>query len=396
VSNEGAVVSPPPTDIFDGHSQPVRLGLLLGQGGEAAVYEVATDQTSAAKIYSHPLSKEKADKIRLMAAIRNPRLEKLAAWPRGLVTRRSGEPIGLLMPKIADCRDIHHLYSPKGRRTVFLRADWRFLIRAATNMARAFRVVHEAGYIIGDVNHGSILVGQDATVRLIDCDSFQVTSGERCFLCEVGVETFTPPELQEKDFSRAVRTAHHDNFGLAVMVFLMLFMGRHPFAGRYLAEGEMPISQAIRECRFPYGSQHRLVQMEPPPGTPPLSIVGDSVARLFERAFAREALQQGRPDAATWASSLETLEKSTKQCAAHPSHWYLKDLQSCPWGRMEAQTGVSLFPWIAQQAGAIPEQLHQFLSAHRNHPILPINWKAGTHEGRCSPLVWQLCPSRYF
>jgi DNA-binding helix-hairpin-helix protein with protein kinase domain len=139
------------------------------------------------------------------------------------------------MPKIADCKDIHHLYSPKSRRTVFLRADWRFLIRAATNIARAFRVVHEAGYIIGDVNHGSILVGQDATVRLIDCDSFQVTSGERCFLCEVGVETFTPPELQEKDFSRAVRTAHHDNFGLAVMVFLMLFMGRYPFAGRYLA-----------------------------------------------------------------------------------------------------------------------------------------------------------------
>jgi DNA-binding helix-hairpin-helix protein with protein kinase domain len=155
-------VNRPSADIFDGQSQPVRLGSLLGQGGEGAVYELATDRNSAAKIFTHVLSKEKADKIRLMVAMRNSRLEKLTAWPRGILTRRSGETIGLVMPKIADRKDIHHLYSPKSRRTVFLRADWRFLIHAAANTARAFRVVHQSGCVIGDVNHGSILVGQDA------------------------------------------------------------------------------------------------------------------------------------------------------------------------------------------------------------------------------------------
>jgi DNA-binding helix-hairpin-helix protein with protein kinase domain len=29
-------------------------------------------------------------------------------------------------------------------------------------------------------------------------------------------------------------------------------MGRHPFAGRYLGLGEMPIERAIAECRFAY------------------------------------------------------------------------------------------------------------------------------------------------
>jgi DNA-binding helix-hairpin-helix protein with protein kinase domain len=135
------------------------------------------------------------------------------------------------------------------------------------------------------------------------------------------------------------------------MVFLMLFMGRHPFAGRYLAQGEMPIARAIREYRFAYGSRRASVQMEPPPGTPPLTIVDDDVARLFERAFARETIQGGRPEPSMWASALETLEKRTKQCAAHPSHWYLSNLQLCPWCRMEGETGVSLFPWIAQQTG---------------------------------------------
>ena len=341
----------PSADILDGKSQPVRLGALIGRGGEGEVYELAMDRNLAAKIYFNALSKQKIEKIRLMVAMRNPRLEKLAAWPQGVLTRRSGETIGFVMPRIVDRTDIHHLYSPKGRCTLFMRADWRFLLRAAANTARAFRVVHEAGCVIGDVNHGSILVGQDATLRLIDCDSFQVISGNRKFLCEVGVETFTPPELQGKNFKEIIRTPNHDNFGLAVMVFLMLFMGRHPFAGRYLAQGDMTIARAIREYRFAYGSRRASVLMEAPPSTPPLSIVGDDVACLFERAFARDATLGGRPEASTWASALEALEKRTKQCGVHPSHWYLSNLQSCPWCRMEGEAGVSLFPWIAQQTG---------------------------------------------
>jgi DNA-binding helix-hairpin-helix protein with protein kinase domain len=327
------------------------LGALLGKGGEGAVYEIATDRNAAAKLFSNTVAREKAEKLRVMIAMRNPRLDKLTAWPQDILTRRSGETVGLVMPKIADRKDIHHLYSPKSRRTVFVRADWRLLIHASANIARAFRVVHESGCVIGDVNHGSILVGQDATVRLIDCDSFQVISGNRKFLCDVGVETFTPPELQGRNFKEVVRTQNHDNFGLAVMIFLMLFMGRHPFVGRYLAPGDMPIAQAIREFRFAYGSRRASFQMEPPPHTPPLNIVGKTVTLLFEHAFARETTQGDRPDTSTWVSALEALEKHTKRCAAHPAHWYLSDLQSCPWCRIEGETGVSLFPWIAQEAG---------------------------------------------
>ena len=37
----------------------------------------------------------------------------------------------------------------------------------------------------------------------------------------------------------------HDRFGLALVVFHLLFMGRHPFAGRYQHADDMPIEQAI-------------------------------------------------------------------------------------------------------------------------------------------------------
>lgn len=330
------------------NGRPVLLGNKLGQGGEGTVYAVLSDNTLVAKIYHAPLSPERSEKIRTMLRLRNNELAALTSWPLDLLSiQKSGQPIGLLMPKISGRKDVHHLYSPKSRRSEFQRADWRFLIRAAANTARAFAAVHGAGCVIGDVNHGGVLVAQDATVRLIDCDSFQVSAEGRQFLCEVGVETFTPPELQGRSFSGVIRSENHDAFGLAVMIFLLLFMGRHPFAGRFTGAGDMPIARAIKEVRFPYGSRANWAEMSRPPGTPALSIVGPELERLFEVAFARESLREGRPSARDWVTGLVALEKQTAQCVRNHAHWYRKG-SPCPWCSMEDASGVPLFPFVAQ------------------------------------------------
>ncbi len=49
----------------------------------------------------------------------------------------------------------------------------------------------------------SVLAAEEATVRLIDCHSFQVIANGRRFACEVGVETFTLAELQGFGLRRA-------------------------------------------------------------------------------------------------------------------------------------------------------------------------------------------------
>jgi DNA-binding helix-hairpin-helix protein with protein kinase domain len=148
-----------PPKVVDSTGNRVRLGKALGQGGEGAVYEVATNPKLVAKIYHKPLPAERADKIRVMGALRTGTLDALTAWPIDVVREfASGAPVGLLVPKVTNGRDIHQLYSPKSRRAEFQRADWRFLVRAAANTARGFAAVHEAGYVIGDVNHGGVLV----------------------------------------------------------------------------------------------------------------------------------------------------------------------------------------------------------------------------------------------
>jgi DNA-binding helix-hairpin-helix protein with protein kinase domain len=332
--------------LFDDSGRRVPLGNELGRGGEACVFELPDRPGFVAKVYHKLPDREKGEKLLQMVALQNERLLKLAAWP--IVVLRSktgGEIIGFAMPNIGASKDVHLLYSPKSRIRDFPpKVNWAFLIHAAANIARAFAVIHEQGHVIGDVNERNLRVSPDsAVVSLIDCDSFQIHAQNRYFLCEVGVPTYTPPELQEKIFKTVVRTPNHDNFGLAVLIFHLLFMGRHPFAGRFSGKGEMPIEKAISEHRFAYAPDLARTQMQPPPNVLSLSQLSPVVSDLFLRAFSPSGVNSGRPTASDWVGSLTNLEGDLKKCAANPAHNFFKGLTDCPWCSIESHTGVILF-----------------------------------------------------
>src|SRR5262245_51972473 len=328
----------------DTSGQPIRVGARLGAGGEGSVHEVDGRPDTVAKIYHKPLTPERAQKIAAMASLSSPGLQRATAWPSGIIMADGHTPHGLLMPRVAGCKDIHKLYSPKSRKSEFPAADFRFLLSVAANVARAFAVVHQNHCVIGDVNHGSITVAQNATVKLLDCDSFQIAVNGHTYLCEVGVPTFTPPELQGRPFRGIIRTANHDNFGLAVLIFHLLFMGRHPFAGRYLGRGDMPIETAIQQFRFAYGADRTLTQMEPPPHVPALASMSPAIATFFERAFSRQATNgHARPSPGDWIAALDAAGKHLARCKREPNHFYVSASPSCPWCQVEGATGVVLF-----------------------------------------------------
>jgi DNA-binding helix-hairpin-helix protein with protein kinase domain len=228
----------------------LRLNHEIGRGGEGSVFELVGNSNHVAKIYTSPPDNKKVQKLLRMAETAAPTILKIAAWPNDVVVDKSDRVCGFTMSRITARRDIHELYSPKSRSAAFPDADFRFLVHVGANISRAFAAVHDQGHIIGDVNHGNVLVGSDGTVMLIDCDSYQIWNGQSAYTCDVGVPLFTPPELQGKSFRGLYRTKNHDAFGLAVIIFHLLFMGRHPFAGKYLGSGDMPIDKAIAEYRF--------------------------------------------------------------------------------------------------------------------------------------------------
>jgi DNA-binding helix-hairpin-helix protein with protein kinase domain len=321
--------------------RPLELDRLIGKGGEGEVYQIAGNPTKAVKLYTTADRLSRESKISAMVQAELAKHSPLAAFPLAVVHRHDGTFAGFVMRLVGNHRPIHELYAPGSRKHHFPQADYRFLARAATNIAKAFASVHRAGCVVGDINHSGVLVSPTATAALIDADSFQFTVGGRQFLCSVGVPEYTPPELQGKSLQGVVRTTDHDAFGLAVVLFQMLLMGRHPFVGR-VRRGEMPpLEESIRDFRYVY-AEDRDVGMDQPPGTPALSDFSPELAALFSGAFSKGSLGQ-RPSAHAWVSALEQFESSLIQCADNALHFGPKDASECPWCAMEEQLQTFLF-----------------------------------------------------
>lgn len=328
-----------------GAGRPVVLENELGRGGEGVVFNVTGRPDVVAKVYHLPPSKEKADKLVAMANGCTERLRNVAAWPVDTIHDTTTFSVrGFVMHRISRQCDIHVLYGPKTRLRHFPDAGYRFLVHVAANVARAFAVVHDHGHVIGDVNQGGVCVSSQGTVTLVDCDSFQVRAPQRVFSCDVGIPIYQPPELQSvRSYHGLARNWNHDNFGLAVLIFQTLFLARHPFAGSYQGDLDMPIERAIREYRFAYGRDASQRRMKQPPGSLGLGAVSADAAQLFERAFLEAGTQNGRPSALEWISVLDRLLLELRQCALNSAHAFPKTLALCPLCDIEGRIGVLLF-----------------------------------------------------
>lgn len=339
-----------PQLFLDG--RPLRLGKRIGKGGEGEVYALDGRADQALKFYTSADPGGRGAKVEAMVRAGLANRSKLVSFPSAVIRDSNGQLAGFLMRLVQGHKPIHHLYAPGDRKVNFPGADYRFLVHTALNVARALAEVHARNCVIGDINHSGILVSDRAMVALIDADSFQITDAGREFLCAVGVPEYTPPELQGRSLTGIRRTPNHDAFGLAVIVFQLLCMGRHPFIGTF-AHGDMPLERAITEHRFAY-SNRRSVGMRPPPGTVSLKDFPASLAAAFEAAFDPAAQ---RPTAEQWAKLLEQLEANLKRCAANALHYYPSAASECPWCRMERTVGIVLFlPPPDQNAAAASAQ----------------------------------------
>lgn len=322
-------------------NRPLRLAEQLGRGGEGEVFAVADDLSLAVKLYAPGAAANRADKIAAMLsadlAARAPRV----AFPQAAVTDTQNRLVGFAMTRVDGAEPLHELYAPGARKRTFPQADFRFVLRAALNVARAVGAAHEAACVIGDMNHSGFLVDNDATVTLIDADSFQIEAGDRLHLCRVGVPEYTAPELIGLTLAETPRTPDHDAFALAVIVFQLLFLGRHPFAG-VSRRDDLGIAEAIGHHLFAYG-RHRRGDLAPPRGALRLDEVPEPVGLLFERAFAPDAAGH-RPTARDWVRALESFEQTLLVCSDDPRHHHASPDGACPWCRVERLGRTALFP----------------------------------------------------
>lgn len=338
--------------VVDVNGQILHLESQIASGGEGAVYGIKSQQNLVAKVYHKLPSFQTHEKLKSMVQIANPALLSIAAWPKSLLySQKNRELVGFVMPRLSDCHPIQSLYNPVQRLKSFSKASWQFQIRAAVNLAAAFEEVHKAGCLVGDINQSNVLVTHQALIKLIDCDSFQVTQKGKQFLCEVGVQHYTAPELQGKNFKGLVRSENHDRFGLAVLIYQLLFVGRHPYMGIYGGKDDLDFGKLIEQYRFSQGPNAHSWKMSPPPHTPTFVDIPPDVATLFRAAFERGSEQDKRPKPSDWHRVLNRLENSVKECASDAGHKFWNGGASCPWCRISSNGGPEYYFAVAGTMG---------------------------------------------
>jgi DNA-binding helix-hairpin-helix protein with protein kinase domain len=336
--------------VYDSRKAPITLGPLLHRGGEGSIHPVDGQAWLLAKVYATP---REGYEGKLLWMKRNPPAAASSAaghapiaWPRDLLYDGRGQFIGYVMPRVRNAVPLLEVFNPRRRAQTLPAFNWRYLHRAARNLAAAVKALHARDYVIGDLNEGNVLVTPAALVTLIDTDSFQVQEHRQAqivfYPCPVGKPEYTPPELQGKTFNRVVRGPEHDLFGLAVLIFQLLMEGSHPFRSQWLGQGDPPpVAEKIARGWFPY--------LTPPPGpiappthTPALETLHPSVADLVRRCFVDGHTNKAlRPLPEAWEQALAEAERSIVECAS--GHMFAGHQRACPRcggrGRAVAATG---------------------------------------------------------
>ncbi|NLV39603.1 MAG: hypothetical protein GXY15_00030 [Candidatus Hydrogenedentes bacterium] len=322
------------------------LGTRLGRGGEGAVFRISNRPGFVAKIYHKALGRDRIEKLQHMVVLNDNELAANSAWPCELLYRKQTEPpCGFVMQAVPCGHELHELYGPASRKRLLPNATWAYLVHVARNLACAFSVLHARNIVIGDVNQSNAFACLDGKVILVDCDSYQVTSSTRCYPCHVGVPMYTPPELQGMSFRNRCRSPEHDGFGLAVLIFQLLFMGRHPFAGigKMAQHLSLENGEAIRRGLYVYGQLAHQSGMRVPPNTLPINSVPPRVQSLLEAAFVNKGGLFRRPQATDWATALDQLKKGLVICRRNSCHVYSNHLKSCPWCMLAQNMGTVFF-----------------------------------------------------
>jgi uncharacterized protein YegL len=321
----------------------IKLTQAIAGGGEGAIFEIEGQTNIVAKIYHFLGDAYLEQKLQAMLCLKTPELEECTAWPLDVLYSKNSKAIGFIMPKLDFYQSIHELSSPGSRKEKFPEADFLFLINVSINLCRAFSSIHKNGCIVGDVNSSGVFVSRDTRVRFIDCDSFQVYFEGRFFPCLVGKSEYSPPELSGNRSADFLWTANHDFFALAVLIFQLLCLGRHPFAAVSTDKKEISIQSAIAQSLFAFSASASLKEIRPPPNSVSLNAFGPEISTLFERAFSYAAIKEGRPTPEDWIVALQDIRENLNVCSEDNQHKYYRALYRCPWCEIEEKIGTKIF-----------------------------------------------------
>ena len=220
--------------VFDDLGHPQTLEKLLAKGGEGEVFLLEGKPRVLVKRYLPTVRvpgkrwKLTLAKLKIMTRMTKLSADPVYAWPKISVFDGRKESIGYAMRRL-DGVHLQTLCNPMLFKERFPNWTRKDLVKVVLNFLEGVHKLHQNGCLIGDVNPANFLVDADQNVYFIDCDSYQIEDGGKSYPSPVGIPMYTAPEFQGLKFIDHPRTYESEYFSVAVLLFKILMLGRHPY-----------------------------------------------------------------------------------------------------------------------------------------------------------------------
>ena len=212
---------------------------VLAHGGEGVIYKFAKNPAFLIKVCKDDTLRDSRklaafrDRLNAMLALEECRNAPFLAWPLMPVFDADRHVIGFVMRKTSG-RTLRALYAPCQVRRFFPGWNRLNVAQVALNLVNAVQMLARHRVLVNDFNPDNFLIDPFGHVRLIDCDSFQIPGAgdnQNTFLTRTFTPEYTAPELlfHPELFNRE-RTPEQVRFSLAVVVYMILMSGLHPYA----------------------------------------------------------------------------------------------------------------------------------------------------------------------
>nr|WP_230972468.1 hypothetical protein [Archaeoglobus neptunius] len=233
--------------VFLSNGERVRLVETISSGGEGTVYQTDVPNL-VAKIYrKERITADLKEKVSVMVKLREflhvDKSDFSIVWPKALVFNSKKEFVGYVMSR-ADGTPLQKICNSSTLLRKYRHVKRSDLVKIAINTLKALDHLYSYRVLMGDVNQLNILVDEKLKVYLIDTDSYQIGP----FVCKVGKPEFSHPDWIGSKYEDNPRSPRSEGFALAILVFMILLPGKHPFS-KIGGEG---VIDNIKQRFFPY------------------------------------------------------------------------------------------------------------------------------------------------
>lgn len=229
-------------------------------------------------------------------------------WPIALLYNAQGEFVGILVPSAEGYQLKQELMSQHGLERNFPEWNRKNLTHLTKVILEKIVYLQDRNILFGLINPSTIFVKDENTVYFTEMDTYQI-EGYPILSHE---QVFEAPELQDEKEKLRLYSKQEDNYGIALLVFMILLPGKFP----YSKGKNRTISESIKNMDFVFnygthGEEH---------GAKELfglwrfawSHLGNNLKQAFYNTFQKGKLYSypnARKDAGFWKEKVGELER---------------------------------------------------------------------------------------